>query len=151
MAKPSIYDPVTYQAIRSRLVSLEAGNSRKWGKMDAPQMLTHLRKALETGLRNTGAKQGLVGLLLGPFIKKMVLSDQPYKQGLPTGKQVIVSDQRNFDSEKTKLLEALDLFVQNGGSYAAQIVHPMFGKMTAEEWGYSQWKHFDHHLRQFSA
>ena len=26
-----------------------------------------------------------------------------------------------------------------------------WGKMTAYEWGFSQWKHFDHHLNQFGV
>jgi hypothetical protein len=30
-------------------------------------------------------------------------------------------------------------------------VHPMFGKMTADQWGRSMWKHLDHHLRQFGV
>ena len=30
-------------------------------------------------------------------------------------------------------------------------VHSFFGKMTGAEWGVLQYKHVDHHLRQFGA
>jgi hypothetical protein len=29
--------------------------------------------------------------------------------------------------------------------------HGFFGKITPKQWGETQWKHLDHHLRQFSA
>ena len=30
-------------------------------------------------------------------------------------------------------------------------VHPFFGRLTGAEWGISQFKHLDHHLRQFGV
>jgi Protein of unknown function (DUF1569) len=29
--------------------------------------------------------------------------------------------------------------------------HPFFGALTVAEWDGLQWKHLDHHLRQFGA
>ena len=29
--------------------------------------------------------------------------------------------------------------------------HPFFGPLTSAEWDRLQWKHLDHHLRQFGA
>ena len=29
--------------------------------------------------------------------------------------------------------------------------HPMFGKFTMEQWGKMEYKHLDHHLRQFGV
>ena len=29
--------------------------------------------------------------------------------------------------------------------------HPMFGKFTKQQWGQMQYKHLDHHLRQFGV
>ncbi len=152
MAKISLYDQVTYDSIRNRIESLSADNQQKWGKMNLPQVLAHLRKAMELALDKTKKpKLNVIGFVLGPFIKKMVLSESPYKEGLPTAKKMIITDERNFDIEKVKLLSTFDLFKHNGPEYAAAIKHPMFGNLTGVEWGYVQWKHFDHHLRQFSA
>jgi hypothetical protein len=30
-------------------------------------------------------------------------------------------------------------------------IHGFFGKMTGAEWGVTQFKHLDHHLRQFGS
>ncbi len=151
MAKPSLYNSTTHQLIRSRVESLSPDSPQKWGKMNLPQTMTHLRKAVETGLRKGPTKFSIISFLFGPYIKKMVMSDTPYKEGLPTAKKMIITDERDFDIEKTKLLATLDKFVNSKEEFPSTINHPLFGKLTEEEWGYSQWKHFDHHLRQFSA
>lgn len=152
MATTSLFDQPTYDAIRDRIVSLSPNNQKQWGKMNLPQVLAHLRKAMELALdKQKKPPFNFLGFFLGPFIKKMVLSETPYREGLPTAKKMIINNERNFEVEKEKLLSTLDLFFQNGPDYAAAIKHPMFGNLTGGEWGYSQWKHFDHHLRQFSA
>lgn len=151
MAKTSLYNSTTHQLIRSRVEALTPDNQRKWGKMNLPQMMAHLRKAVETGLYKGPKKFSLISFLFGPKIKKMVMSDTPYKEGLPTAKKMIITDERDFEIEKAKLLVMLDKFQDGKDEFPTPINHPMFGKLTEEEWGYSQWKHFDHHLRQFSA
>ncbi len=30
-------------------------------------------------------------------------------------------------------------------------IHPLFGKLTPEQWGKSIYKHLDHHLQQFDV
>jgi Protein of unknown function (DUF1569) len=30
-------------------------------------------------------------------------------------------------------------------------IHPVFGKMTKEQWSKATWKHLDHHLQQFGV
>lgn len=151
MSRPSLYNAITHQSIRSRVEALSPNNHRKWGKMNLPQVMAHLRKAVETGLHKGPAKFSFISFFFGPYIKKMVMSDTPYKEGLPTAKKMIITDDRDFEIEKAKLLSTLDKFVNSKDEFPSPINHPMFGKLTEEEWGYSQWKHFDHHLRQFSA
>jgi hypothetical protein len=29
--------------------------------------------------------------------------------------------------------------------------HPVFGKLTKEQWSKATWKHIDHHLKQFGV
>jgi hypothetical protein len=153
MAKNSLFDEALYQSIRKRVESLTPVNERKWGKMNIAQMMKHLRKAMQLAFpRDKPLPQAPFFVkLMTPFIKKMVLSEKPYREGLPTAKGIIITDQVDFDIEKNKLIQTLDQFFANGGEMAAQNTHPLFGKLKPEEWGFSQWKHFDHHLRQFNA
>ena len=45
----------------------------------------------------------------------------------------------------------LKKFVEKGEAGISKEVHPFFGKLTTAEWDTLQWKHLDHHLRQFGA
>ena len=58
---------------------------------------------------------------------------------------------RFFEIEKIKLIAAYKKLIAKGEEAVDGTVHPLFGKMTAYECGFSQWKHFDHHLKQFNA
>lgn len=148
---PSLFEPLVAKNIRERIEKFTPQNPKKWGKMTHSQALTHLRKVLEIAVGDGTLKVTLVGKLFGPFIKKVVLSPKPYKHGLPTGKAYIVTEDGDFEKEKQLLLTTFDKFIALGEKGMQGKAHPLFGKLTAYEWGFSQWKHLDHHLKQFDA
>ncbi len=119
--------------------------------MNVSQMLKHCTEAIGTATGDVTIKAPFVIKLMGPLIKKLIMSKNQYKQGLPTAKEFIFTDDRNFNIEKTKLIERLQKFYSIGEKSIDGLVHPVFGKLSSFEWGYSQWKHFDHHLRQFGV
>jgi hypothetical protein len=120
--------------------------------MDVTQMLKHVNDALGTATGETIVKTSFLFKILAPFIKKQVMAKAPYKPGLPTAKEFITKDHNlNFDEEKTALLNRLTKFLSNGEKAVDGLKHPAFGELTAYEWGFSQWKHFNHHLNQFGA
>ena len=63
----------------------------------------------------------------------------------------VVKDARDFAQERDGLLEVLTLMSRAGPSGITKDPHPFFGKLTPAEWDTLQWKHVDHHLRQFGA
>jgi hypothetical protein len=149
---PTLFEPQTAQAIISRVNTLSNLHQRKWGKMDVTQMLKHVNDALGTATGETTIKTNFFFKFFAPFIKMEVMSSKPYKPSLPTAKEfVIKSHNLNFEEEKNALINRLNKFLANGESAVEGLKHPAFGKMTAYEWGFSQWKHFDHHLRQFGV
>jgi hypothetical protein len=83
--------------------------------------------------------------------KKQLLADKPFKQNLPTAPQFMVKDYGVFESEKQKLTAMINKFQQGGPGKLSQDPHPFFGKLTVDEWDQLQWKHLDHHLRQFGV
>jgi hypothetical protein len=83
--------------------------------------------------------------------KKKLMADAPFKKNLPTAKSFLVKDERNFQAEKNKLLQLVDRFITQGESALTKEPHPFFGKLTTNEWDILQWKHLDHHLRQFGV
>jgi hypothetical protein len=79
------------------------------------------------------------------------VSEKPLGKSSPTAKEFIITDKREFDKEKAELLELIKRFHEGGEKGATTFPHSFFGEMTPHEWGFTQWKHLDHHLRQFGV
>jgi Protein of unknown function (DUF1569) len=146
----NLFDTEAYNEIISRLNTLNAGTQRKWGKMNAAQMLAHCAEPFIISLSEKKIPRPFVSYLFGWMAKRMVLAEKPYKPGLPTAKQLIIKDERDFETEKKKLCALMEDFYRKPEK-AGLYPHPFFGSMTKAEWGKSMYKHMDHHLRQFGA
>jgi hypothetical protein len=119
--------------------------------MNAAQMLAHCCAALEVATGRKSPPRIFMGRILAPFIKKSFLSEQPFKPNYPTDKSFVVMDERDFEGEKKRLLGLLNDFSSGGSEKCTSTPHSFFGKLSPEEWGWSQYKHLDHHLRQFGV
>ncbi|MBX9784524.1 MAG: DUF1569 domain-containing protein [Chitinophagaceae bacterium] len=150
MEVKSLFDKAAYEGILQRLNHLSADSARQWGKMTAAQMLTHCKEAFKVPLTSKPLKKHPLSII-GWMFKKVLYSDNPYKQSLPTAPNFIVKDERDFEKEKAEMLSIVKAFHEKGAAGIGDKVHPMFGKLTADQWGRSMWKHLDHHLRQFGV
>ena len=105
---PSLFEPQTAQEIIARINKLQATTQRQWGKMTVSQMLFHCKEALGTATGDTTTKTPFIFKIIGPLlIKKVVMSPKPYKESLPTAKEFICTDDRNFEEERYYLLERI--------------------------------------------
>src|SRR5690606_34536514 len=91
----------------------------------------------------------IMKLLMKSF-KKNLYNDKLWKQNLPTAKGLKVTDERDFSREKAKLMALINDFHQQKDKKVWD-PHPVFGTFTHEQWGQMQYKHLDHHLRQFGV
>ncbi|MBS4043326.1 MAG: DUF1569 domain-containing protein [Chitinophagaceae bacterium] len=148
---PSLFEPNISTEIISRIEKLSPQSKALWGKMNVAQMLHHTSMALGTATGDVVLKPPFIFKIIAPLIKKKVMEQKPYNEGLPTAKEFIIKDDRNFDEEKKELIQRINKFISNGEKVVDGLRHPAFGKLSSYEWGYSQWKHFDHHLRQFGV
>ena len=78
-------------------------------------------------------------------------SEKPLSKNSPTDPTFVVSDTRDFEKEKARLLAVMQRFHAAGQQAADGRVHSFFGRLTGGEWGVIMWKHLDHHLRQFGV
>jgi hypothetical protein len=147
----NLYSQTDVDGILNRIEKLSPNAERHWGKMNAAQMLAHLNISLETAMGRNFPKRMFVGKIIGGFLKKKILNENPIQKNAPTDKVYEFTDVRNFEEEKTKTLELVKTFYRDGPEKCAKYPHPFFGKFTPEEWAILQWKHFDHHLRQFGG
>lgn len=148
----SLYEPAAANEIRTRLDALGATSERQWGKMNSAQMLAHCANAMETATGEVKLPRVFIGRVFGPLARKMVVNNEkPFSRNSPTAPNLVISDSRHFETEKQRLTQLINRFVDGGPSACTDHPHSFFGKLTADEWGRLMYKHLDHHLRQFGA
>jgi hypothetical protein len=145
----SLFDTDTYNSVVERMNQLTAASEKQWGKMNVAQMLAHCKEAFQVPLSEKPMPRMLLGLLIGWAFKSKLYNDEPWKKNLPTAPSFIIKDERNFDKEKQELMELVHQFYTRGPGKVGQFAHPMFGKLTSDQWGKGMFKHLDHHLHQF--
>lgn len=148
MEVKDLYDPVVKEEVIHRLNKLTPDTRPLWGKMNVQQMLAHLQQPILVTYGRQQPAGNFLFKFLGPLIKPALYGPKPYKRGLPTDKTYIVTDNRNFEKERQKLIELVREFREDN---IPDKPHPLFGKMTKEQWSKATWKHLDHHLQQFNV
>ena len=147
----SLFSEEAYTEINSRIANLSHAQKPEWGKMSISQMLKHCQLPLKVALGKLQLeKPNAMKRMIFSLFRSSLYNDKPWKKGLPTAKEYVVSEEMDFDKERTKLLTEIEDFhaKKNQNEWP---IHPMFGNFTSVQWGQMQYKHLDHHLRQFGA
>jgi len=147
----TLFNKSDVSAILERIEKLTPGSQRQWGKMNAAQMLAHCNKSVETAMGLNSMKPLFIGKIIGVFMKSKVIGEKPFGKNSPTDKSYIFPVNCEFEQEKSKATASISKFHEGGASQCTTDPHPFFGKFTPEEWAVFQWKHLDHHLRQFGV
>lgn len=148
----NLFDPGVADEVKNRIHQLSNRSTPLWGKMNVSQMMAHCVKPMQVALGEISLKKaGFLKRIMGRMIKAVVVSPKPYKPNLPTDPGfVTVTDAVEFETARQELLATFERYMQNQDR-VADIPHPFFGKLTKHECGLSQFKHLDHHLRQFGV
>lgn len=148
----SLFDTEAHQEILDRIDRLNANTSAQWGKMNIGQMLTHCQKPLEVANGNLqlNTKIGFAKKLLFKFFKPVMYNDKVWQKNLGTVNEFRVTDAHEFTSEKEKLIQTINEF-STKKDVSNWPTHPFFGDFNTEQWGKMQYKHLDHHLKQFGV
>ena len=148
MEVKNLFDPSVKQEIIDRINKLTPQTQRQWGKMNVEQMLAHVQLPISCAYGTHQVKGSFLLKLLGPLFKSVLYNEKPYKQSLPTDKSYVVVDKKDFEKEKEGLLEKLSMFSNDN---IVLLNHPVWGKMSKDQWSKATWKHLDHHLKQFGV
>ena len=143
----SIFETADFSEIKNRLNNLSDTSERQWGKMTPSQMAHHCQGPLNIMLEKVdyGFKPNWLAKV---FFKKSLYSDKLWKKNMFTPKQFRETEPRDFSKE----LQALESLIDEAGTQKDKSEwnpHPGFGHFTAAQWGQMQYKHLDHHFRQF--
>ena len=147
----TIFDKDTHSELIDRLGRLTPETRNVWGKMSPSQMMEHSARVLDMATGRKPMKQVWIGKLISPFFKKQFLGEQPFKPNNPTGPDFKIKDQPDFESTRERLTELINEFHNLGESGLDGNVHGFFGPLTGKQWGETQYKHLDHHFRQFGV
>lgn len=148
----SLFNQSDNQEIINRINRLTPATQGLWGKMNVTQMLTHSSEPLRMALGELELKANLLTFFFSKILRRKFTKDTtPFSKNLPTSKQLVIVDTKDFEQEKERLILLVKQFITVGTSGITTKPHPVFGKMTPQEWDIIQWKHLDHHLRQFGV
>jgi hypothetical protein len=148
MERKSLFDAETLRNVEERIGAIRPDTEPLWGRMNPAQMLAHCAEIQEVWLGKKLEGTPFYVRLLGPLVKGIVVGDRPYRKNSPTHPQYRISDPRDFEAEKARLVAALRAWAQ---APRHEFRHPIFGRMTVEEQGWACYRHLDHHLSQFGA
>ena len=121
-----------------------------WGQLDAARMLCHVADSLDAGLGRLAVplRQGPAVLRHFPM-KQLALYVIPMPKGAHAPTELLAKAPGDFESDRRQVVESMER--SSAASEGMGPDHFLFGAMTMAQWNALQWKHIDHHLRQFGC
>jgi hypothetical protein len=147
----SLFEPATREGILRRIETLRPDSPRGWGKMDCSQMLVHCAIGIEAATGDATLSRPLPAKMIGWMFKGWLLNEKPFARNSPTHPMLVLPKAEDFAREQARLAASVRKFCDAGPASAAKYQHAFVGTLTGAEWGLMQFKHLDHHLRQFGA
>ena len=147
----SILNESDLREILARLEKLIPEAVPKWGKMSAHETIVHLADPMRValGIRPVAFRRSIISMWP---VKPLILKYLPFPKNAPTAREFVQGDKGtkpvDFDADMKELLKNIEQFQTLKGKDDLPL-NPVFGKLTADEWASLQWKHIDHHLKQF--
>ena len=145
----SLFEEKTYNEIMARVNNLNENSKRNWGKMSVGQMVGHCQFPLNVAIKNKKPRKKSNPLIRW-FFKKSLYNDKPWRKNLPTAPIAKAKEEKDFTTEH-KILKKMIQEVYEVRNREEWNPHPLFGEFTAEQWGQMEYKHLDHHLKQFDV
>jgi hypothetical protein len=148
----SVFHQTDLAELINRIEKLSPETKPLWGKMDASKMLAHCNVTYEMIYENIHPKpNGFMRFILKLLIKPTVVTDKPYKHNSQTAPEFIISSDKDFNTEKARLIEYMNRTLAHGEAYFEGKESRSFGKLNISEWNNMLYKHLDHHLSQFGV
>jgi hypothetical protein len=148
----NIFNKQETDAVIARINKLTPDTKPLWGKMSVDQMLAHCNVSYELAYENIHPKpNALMKVFLKLLVKQSVVNETPYKKNLRTAPVFLITDSKNFEAEKKRLIGYIKKTQELGADHFDGRASHSFGKLTKAEWNNMFAKHLDHHLVQFGV
>ena len=83
-----------------------------------------------------------MGLILKYLVKNMVVNEKPYKQNGQTAPAFIIKDDKDFETEKNRLIDYVNKTQELGEAYFNGKESHSFGALNKTEWNNMLYKLF---------
>lgn len=145
----TLFDPDVRREILNRVDELEPEFEPRWGGFSAPEMVCHCNAALQQGFGEHERDEASGPLSYWP-LNWLVIHILPWPKGVKTDPNLLDISPGDWQDEVERLTTLIERFGKKGhdGNWPP---HGMFGDISGRSWGVVQYRHLDHHLRQFGV
>ena len=148
----NVFDLATTTELSKRINQLNPQTQPLWGKMNVSQMLAHCNVTYEMAYEDKHPKpNALMKFVLKLLVKNTVVNEKPFKKNGQTAPAFLITDEKNFEAEKNRLVNYIQKTQQLGRNHFEGKESHSFGNLTSSEWNNMFYKHLDHHLSQFGV
>ncbi|WP_370898387.1 DUF1569 domain-containing protein [Chryseobacterium gossypii] len=151
--RKSLHSRICFEEMTERISILTENSPAKWGKMNVCQMLRHCDLVLQIALKKVVLPEtNMIFSIIGILTKKeMWVFNNGIPRNMPTFQKLIVNFECDFDESKKNLLKTMGDYLAAFETGNLPEKHVLFGHMRPEDWGFLEYKHLNHHLKQFNV
>jgi hypothetical protein len=146
---PSLRDRAKREQIVQRVERLAPAAQPRWGKFDAPRMVCHVNDSLAVALGEIPSRSMNKRAFQHFPLKHLAIYVVPFPKSAPAPAEMMTTAPTSFDTDRDRLVGLINRLAAAPADQRSE--HPLFGLLTMDEWNALQWKHIDHHLRQFGC
>ncbi len=147
----SLRDPAGRRSILARLASLTPEHPRMWGRMELVQLLPHLASGLRMALGERTVEGTLPRRIRGAVLRHLAIYLLPWPEGkIQSPPGAFSTPSLGWEQDRKTVVALIERFVTTPPDKLGT-VHPSFGRMRPRDWDVLQYRHLDHHLRQFGV
>lgn len=152
MALPNIFSKEISEQVIDRINCLNVTSQGNWGRMNVAQMLAHCNVTYEMMYENNHPKpNAFLKFILKMLVKNKVVTETPYPKNGKTAPAFIITDSKDFEKEKIRLINYITKTQELGESHFDNKESHSFGTLSKSEWNNMFYKHLNHHLNQFGV
>jgi hypothetical protein len=149
MARHTLWSSTDRDDLLRRFEHLSPHAQPKWGRLDAPRMVTHVTDAVRSSLGELTLAPKPSPLKFWP-INTIVMFYLPWPKGVPTAPELLTRKPAEWTTELATLRSAITRFVSRD-IHGPWTPHVAFGKIDGRQWGRLTYRHMDYHLGQFGG
>jgi len=145
----SLWQSDARKEIEDRVRSLSPEAQPRFGRLNAPRMLNHIADQMRMALGDIHARNGAGWLSVWPF-NYLAIYVLPWPHGFKGPREAFTTKPVTWDADREQLLTLIGRFCEKQEQQSWP-EHPVFGKLSGNDWAALSYRHLSHHLGQFGG